>query len=97
MLDPWPRLLSRPVVWNDGVQVGNVRLAPDDPAARRLNAVLAGSGPLTAMLAADGIRFVVMDGDGSAAARLPGCTVLAARPGLAVYQVPGGPPAGRTG
>ncbi len=24
MLDAWPRLVSRPVIWNDGTQVGNV-------------------------------------------------------------------------
>jgi hypothetical protein len=95
VLDPWPRLLSRPVVWDDGGQVGRIALAPDDPAARRLNAVVAGSGPLTRALTAAGIRFVVMDGDGSAAARLPGCTLLTAGPGLAVYQVPGGPGNGK--
>ena len=38
MLDPWPRLLSRQVIWNDGAQVGRTVLPPDDPAARRLNA-----------------------------------------------------------
>ena len=31
VLDPWTRLLSRPVIWNDGTQVGAVALAPDDP------------------------------------------------------------------
>src|SRR5262249_50302933 len=33
MLDPWPRLVSRPVIWNDGPQVGPLQLRPDDPAA----------------------------------------------------------------
>ena len=41
MLDPWPRLLSRPVIWNDGPQVGEVQMLADDPAARRLGAVIA--------------------------------------------------------
>jgi hypothetical protein len=89
MLDPWPRLVSRPVIWNDGAQVGPVQLQPDDPAARRLNGVIRGAGPLTSTLAAAGIRFVIVDSGGSVAARLPGCTVLAARHGLVVYQVPG--------
>ncbi len=110
MLDPWPRLLSRPVIWNDGPQVGVVQMLPDDPAARRLDAVIAAPGPLTPALAAAGVRFVIADGSpGSAgpggdpgaasapgdagvaglAARLPGCTLVAAAPGLAVYQVPG--------
>src|SRR5215469_2428460 len=33
MLDPWPRLVSRRVIWNDGSQVGRIGLQPDDPAA----------------------------------------------------------------
>jgi hypothetical protein len=36
VLDPWPRLLSRAVIWNDGTQVGNIRMLPDDPRARQL-------------------------------------------------------------
>ena len=36
VLDPWTRLLSRPLIWNDGTQVGDVALAPDDPRAREL-------------------------------------------------------------
>jgi hypothetical protein len=89
MLDPWPRLVSRPVIWNDGAQVGPVQLQPDDPAARRLNGAIRSAAPLTRTLAADGVRFVIVDSGGSVAARLPGCTVLAARGGLVVYQVPG--------
>ena len=67
MLDAWPRLVSRQVIWNDGTQVGNLALAPDDPAARRLDR-LAGTmsirpgGPMTAALRAAGVRFVVVDG-----------------------------------
>jgi len=91
LLDPWPRLLSRQVIWDDGAQVGRTVLQPDDPAARRLNRVIQGAGPLTSALAAAGVRFVIVDSGGSMAARLPGCTVIAARPGLVVYQVPGGP------
>jgi hypothetical protein len=89
MLDPWPRLVSRRVIWNDGVQVGRTMLQPDDPAARRLNRVITAAGPLTGALAAAGVRFVIVDSGGGVAARLPGCTVFAARPGLVVYQVPG--------
>jgi hypothetical protein len=91
MLDPWPRLLSRQVIWNDGAQVGRTLLQPDDPAARRLGRVIAAAGPLTGALTAAGVRFVVVDSGGSMTARLPGCTVVAARPGLVVYQVPGHP------
>jgi hypothetical protein len=83
--------VSRPVVWNDGPQVGLVRLQPDDPAARRLDGVIRAPGPLTPALAAAGVRFVVVDSGPSVARRLPGCTVVAAGPGLVVYQVPGPP------
>jgi hypothetical protein len=90
VLDPWPRLLSRQVIWNTGPQVGNLQLRPDNQAAARLDGVIRAPGPLTAFLEAAYVRFVVVDSGGSVAARLPGCAVLIARPGLAVYQVPGG-------
>jgi len=92
VLDPWSRLLSRPVIWNDGTRVGDIELAPDDPRARRLDGVIRGPGPLTAALAAAGIRFVVDDPDGpgqQVGERLPGAVVLVDQPGLTVYQLPG--------
>jgi len=91
VLDPWTLLLSRQVIWNDGTQVGNIALAPDDPAARRLDGVIDGSGPLTGALRTAGVRFVVYDPDGaapSAGPRLPGASVLISQPGLTVYQLP---------
>jgi hypothetical protein len=89
LLDPWPRLLRRPVIWDDGPQVGAVQLAPDDPRARRLDGAVRSAAPLTSVLQAAGVRFVIVDAASPARARLPGCTVLLTRPGLAVYQVPG--------
>ena len=44
MLDAWPRLVARPVIWNDGTVVGNQALAPDDPAARRLDRLVGSAG-----------------------------------------------------
>jgi hypothetical protein len=104
LLDPWPRLLSRPAIWNDGPRVGNVRMLADDPAARRLNAAIAAPGPLTPALKAAGARFVITDGDQASgnggvpglAGRLPGATVVTVAPGLVVYRLPGGPAGGRT-
>jgi hypothetical protein len=87
MLDPWPRLLSRPVIWNDGTQVGDVRLAPDDPRAERLNAIVAGPGPLTAALRAAGVRFVLADAGPRPGSRLPGFTMIIDQPGLVVYEL----------
>jgi len=89
VFDPWSKLLSRPVIWNDGTRVGGVVLAPDDPRARRLDSVILGGGPLTATLAAAGVRFVLDDADGQVGARLPGAVVVVKRPGLTVYRLPG--------
>ena len=91
MFDPWSLLLSRPVIWNDGTRVGDVELAPDDPRARRLDGVIGGGGPLTAILTAVGVRFVLddQDGPGQVGVRLPGAVVLIRQPGLTVYQLPG--------
>jgi len=88
VFDPWSKLLSRPVIWNDGTRVGDVGLAPDDPRARRLDGAIRGGGPLTATLSAAGVRFVVDDADGPGS-RLPGAVVVAAQPGLTVYRLPG--------
>ena len=89
LLDPWPRLLSQPVIWNDGPRVGGVSMRPDDPAARRLGATLSGGGPLTGALRAAGVRFVVVDSGPSLARRLPGCAVVSAQPGLMVFRLTG--------
>jgi hypothetical protein len=91
LLDPWPRLLGRAVIWNDGGQIGRIQLAPDDPRARRLDAAITGSGPLTSTFATAGVRFVIVDtrlAANAAGRRLPGCRLLLTGPGLAVYQVP---------
>jgi hypothetical protein len=93
LLDPWPRLLSRPLIWNDGTQVGDVRLAPDDPRARALDGPVRGAGPLTGTLRAAGVRFVVDDADEGQSVkavrqRLPGAVVIVGQPGLTVYRLP---------
>jgi hypothetical protein len=92
VLDPWTRLLSRPLIWNDGTQVGPVALTPDDLRARSLDAAIDGTAPLTATLRAAGVRFVLDDADGrrsQVAARLPGSVIIINLPGLTVYQLPG--------
>jgi hypothetical protein len=94
VLDPWPRLLTRTVIWNDGVQVGSVRLPPEDPAAVALTGLISSGRPLTARLRADRFRYVIVDAGpaaaGSSWARrvLPGCAVAYAAPGLVVYRIP---------
>jgi hypothetical protein len=92
VLDPWPKLLSRPVIWNDGTVVGSVVLTPDDPRARALNPAIVAGGPLTAALASVGVRFVISDPDSpdqQVGARLPGAVVIVSQPDLTVYRLPG--------
>jgi hypothetical protein len=97
VLDPWPRLLDRDVVWNDGVQVGSVQLPPEDPAAVALNSAIRSGGRLTGVLRSAGFRYVIVDGGfgpgpgGSQPfrARLAGCQVVLSGPGLLIYRVPG--------
>jgi len=92
VLDPWPRLLARTVIWNDGVQVGSVMLSPEDPSAAAMTAWLSSRRPLTGRLATAGVRYVIDDAGAlspSARARLlPGCGVAYSAPGLVVYRVP---------
>ncbi len=91
VLDPWTRLLSRPLIWNDGTRVGDLELAPDDPRARGLDSAIDGHGPLTAALRAAGVRFVLDDAGGpdpKLGTRLPGSVVIVEQPGLTVYQLP---------
>ena len=97
VLDPWPRLLRRPVIFNDGVQVGSTRIPPEDAQARLLNALITSGAPLSARLRRAGVRFVIVDaGFGGRAGRypfrgrLPGARVLLAGPGLVVYNLPSG-------
>ena len=92
MLDAWPRLLSRPVIWNDGTQVGDVRMAPDDPRARQLDKIIDSRAPLTGALRAAGVRFVVDDpdplpnADTPTGVRLAGWTAIIRLPDLVVYE-----------
>jgi hypothetical protein len=92
VLDPWPRLVTRTVIWNDGVRVGSVTLPPEDPSAMALTASMTAGGPLTARLEATGVRYVIDDAGGAsgpaAAKLLPGCTMVYSAPGLALYRVP---------
>jgi len=71
-----------------------VWLAPDDPRARRLDAVLyptiapGRARPLTGTLRAAGVRFVVVDAGPSLAAWLPGAVPIVDQDGLIIYEIP---------
>ncbi|HMH90558.1 MAG TPA: hypothetical protein VK586_05680, partial [Streptosporangiaceae bacterium] len=61
VLDPWTKLLARPVIWNDALQVGTQTVAAEDAQARRLTPVIAGARSLTGPLRAAGVRYVIVD------------------------------------
>jgi hypothetical protein len=106
-LDPWTKLLRRPVIWNDALQVGALTVAAEDAPARRLTPAMAGTGPLTGPLRTAGVRYVIVDagpllagaaeagGTGclAARARLPGAAVVLASGDLIVFRLPGPAPA----
>src|SRR5260221_12657352 len=61
-LDPWPQLLRRGVIWNDGLQIGaGITVPPEDPQASALNRLILSAAPLTGRLQAVGITYVVVD------------------------------------
>jgi hypothetical protein len=95
--DPWPRLLGREVISNDGLQVGNLVLAQESADSIRLNRIVTARGPLTRALRAAGVLYVVIDAGPllapdraglAARARLPGARLIMARPDLVVFRLP---------
>jgi hypothetical protein len=98
VFDPWPRLLSRPMVWNDALRVGSTTVAAESALARRLGPVIASGRPLTPALLAAGVRFVVVDAGPllgrprarlADLARLPGARVMMASNDLIVFRLTG--------
>jgi hypothetical protein len=99
VFDPWPRLLSRPMIWNDALRVGRDggRESEQGPP---LGPVITSGRPLTPALAEAGFRYVIVDagpllGLGRAhrdalprLARLPGAQVVLASPDLVVFRLP---------
>jgi hypothetical protein len=93
VLDPLPRFLPGRVIINDGVRVAvpggrAIDLAAEDPRARELDRLVRSGAPLTAALAAHGVRYVAIDA-GVADGRLAGAERLVAGPDLALYRLPG--------
>ncbi len=100
VLDPWPRLLARTVVWDDGVQVGSTRIPPEDPASLAVSRLITAGSPLTRALRADGYRYVIVDvrpahggllgtrPDYPFVRQLPGCQIVLAGPDLVIYRIP---------
>ncbi len=105
MLDPWPRLLSVPVVWNDAVQVGRQTIPAESPLAAQLTREISSSGSLTPALLAAGVRVVIVDDESGFTGpgrypfqvRLPGWGVRDFGSGLVVYEFGRRPPAAGRG
>jgi hypothetical protein len=98
VFDPWPRLLARPTVWNDALQVGRVTVAAESPEARRLGPAITSGRPLTATLLAAGVTYVIVDAGpllGRPRAQLdrltglPGARVLLDSRDLILFRLPG--------
>jgi hypothetical protein len=99
VFDPWPRLLPRPMIWNDALRVGTTTVAAEGSQARKLGPVVESGRPLTGPLLAAGVRYVIVDAGpllGQARsrlpllARLPGARVELASPDLIVFLLPAG-------
>ncbi len=96
VFDPWPRLLGREVIYNDGLQVGRLTLDQESPDSIRLNRIVTRPGPLTPSLRSAGVLYVIIDagplldraGSGLAAsARLPGARLVLASQDLIVFRL----------
>jgi len=102
VFDPWPRLLTRPMIWNDALQIGRTTVAAESQRARQLSPVIGSGRPMTSALTAAGVRYVVVDagpllgrdrqrrGRLAMLARLPGARVVLAGPDLVVFRLPAG-------
>ncbi len=100
MLDPWPRLLAVPVIWNDALQVGRMTVPAESPLAVRLTRAISSPGSLTPALLAAGVRVVLVDDEAGFRGpghypyqeRLRGWAVHAFGSGLVVYEIGRHPP-----
>jgi hypothetical protein len=95
--DPWNELLSREVISNDGLQVGQQTLSQESAASIRLNRIVTSAGPLTSRLRAAGVLYVVVDAGPllhapraalPGQARIPGARVVLSSQDLVVFELP---------
>ncbi|GAA2992315.1 hypothetical protein [Streptosporangium longisporum] len=94
VLDPAVKSFHRRVVWNDGLTVGlgdgrTLALGAEDPLAREIGPLLAGSGALTGPLAARGVSHVLIlrANENMFRSRLSGARLLHAGPELLLYRL----------
>jgi hypothetical protein len=101
VFDPWPRMLTRPMIWNDAIRVGTTTVAAESESARQLGPAVTAPGPMTFRLVAAGVRYVIVDAGPlltkprarlATLARLPGAQVMLASPDLIIFRLPAYPP-----
>jgi hypothetical protein len=97
VFDPWSKLLHRRVILNDALTVGARTVAAEDPDARHLDPVVRSPGPVTAALAAAGVRYVIVDAGPflahsalprTAPPRFAGASVVLASDDLVLLRLP---------
>jgi len=93
VLDPVDRMVHRRTVVRDDLLVGRVTVRGEDPRASAITAAVAAGGPLTDAVAAQGVRFVVVDRRTAGpavdvTAELPGVERLFEGKDLALYRLP---------
>jgi hypothetical protein len=102
--DPWPRLLARPMIWNDALRIGRMTVPAESRRARALTPLITSGKPMTAGLITAGVRYVIVDsgsllrhdrqrrGEIAVLARLEGARVVLDGPDLVLFRLPGEPP-----
>lgn len=90
LLDPWSRLVDRPVLVNDDLPLSDQVVQGESPAARRVTRALSHHGSTLSVLRQVGVRYVLVETDQPREAGIPDLgsarKVTAAR-GLALYDL----------
>lgn len=90
LLDPWQRLVDRPVLVNDDLPLSDRVVRGESVAARRITRALRDGGDVLAALRREGVRFVLVETDQPRAGAVPDltdATVLARERGLVLYDI----------
>ncbi len=90
VLDPWQRLVDRPVLVNDDLPLSDRVVRGESAAARRVTTALHSGGDALSALRQDGVRYVLVETDQPRTAgvpRLDASSRIARAPGLALYDI----------
>lgn len=90
VLDPWQRLVDRPVLVNDDLPLSDRVVRGESVAAHRVTTALGSGGDALAVLRAEGVRYVLVETDQPRTAgvpRLDTSSRIARAQGLALYDI----------